>query len=132
MSRVLSRTLRGHAALRAAIAWFETESTTSYDALILFLDDLRARGSRRVYEEKFDWEERQVSYTLGEARFRPKLGDPDIDGDEGTFGFGDRQVSLDGTKLKIKAPGVLEMVDRWADCAVFGTHTSALFKPSDP
>ena len=95
VTRSRSRTLRGHAALRAAVDWFGPPSEhpekqrgvparndhANREAILSFLADLKARGSRRVFCSKFAWEEKQASYPLCEGRFRPLVGDPDSDGD---------------------------------------------------
>lgn len=141
MTRSRSRTLRGHAALRAAVDWFGPPAErpeelrgvparndhANREAVLAFLADLKARRSRRVYCSKFAWEEKQASYPLGEARFRPLVGNPDSDGDGGVFGFGPVGTTLEGIRIRISAPGVLEISDRWGDGASFGSHVDAPF-----
>lgn len=142
MSRHRSRTLRGHAAIRAALDWFGppaarpeelrgVPSRNDYanrEAILAFLADLKARGSRRVYRRPDPFDGTQESYPLAAARFRRLIGDPDIDGDGGVFGFGPWGSSLEGVRIRLSAPGVLEMADRWGDDAMFGSHADAPFE----
>ena len=141
MTRSRSRTLRGQAALGAAVDWFgppaerpeglrgipARNSHANREAILAFLADLKARGSRRVYQRPDPFDGSQESDPLGAARFRPLIGDPDIDGDEGCFGFGDRRITMDGVRIRMSAPGVIEMADRWGDDAMFGSHANASF-----
>lgn len=141
MTRSRSRTLRGYAALRAAVEWFGTPAERPEDlrgvparnahanreAILAFLADLRARGSRRVYRRPDPSDQTQESFPLAAARFRPLVGDPDIDGDSGVFGFGPWGANLEGIRVRMSAAGVLEMADRWGDNAMLGSHADAPF-----
>lgn len=133
--------LRGHAALRAAIDWFGPPAESPEDlrgvparndhanreAILAFLADLKVRRSRRVYRRPDPVDKSQESVPLAAARFRPLIGDPDIDGDGGVFGFGPWGTSLEGVRIRMSATGVLEMADRWGDDAMFGSHANAPF-----
>lgn len=141
MTRSRSRTLRGHAALRAAVDWFGLPAERPDDlrgvyarndhanreAILAFLADLKARGSRRVYRRPDPFDETQDSVPLAATRFRPLVGEPDIDGDGGVFGFGPWGTSLEGVRIRMSATGVLEMADRWGDDAMLGSHADAPF-----
>lgn len=143
MSRVLSRTLRGRAALDAFRAWLAAgghlatsnrrtpDDDANYEAVTAFLTDLAQRGAKRVWLEQLSWHEQQPSLPLRSARFRPKQGDPDTDGDEGTAGFGAHRISLDGLRARITAPGILEMADRWGDSVAFATSSDADFSRTE-
>lgn len=139
MNRSLSRTLRGRAALDACLAYLapasrdwgpsgklpsaaQRNSYANHQAVKSFLAELGAKKARHVYLADGE------RLPLGHARFRPSKGDPDIDGDEGTFGFGNSRISLDGIRIRMSAQGVLEMADRWGDSAVFGTAADAAFE----
>ena len=132
MSRSLSRTLQGRAALDAFLSYLEPASRdqgprtelrghssrssfVNHQAVLSFLDDLVARKARHVYLGNGE------RLLLSQAKFRPKQGDPDIDGDEGTFGFGDWRISLDGIRIRMSGQGILEMADRWGDSVAFGS-----------
>lgn len=141
MTRSRSRTLRGHAALQAAVEWFGSPTDrpeelrgvparndyANREAILAFLADMDARGSRRVYLRPSAFDGTQDSVPLGSARFRPLIGDPDVDGDGGVFGFGRWGCSLEGVRIRMSAPGVLEMGDRWGDGESFGSHADAPF-----
>lgn len=137
MTRSLSRTLHGRAALDAFTAYLalkvpdqrppdelrgqDRSDYANYQAVLTFVAELASMGARHVYLESGE------RVPLGQARFRPYQGDPDIDGDEGTVGFHPWTVSLDGIRVRMSAPGVLEMADRWGDSAKFGTSKQAPF-----
>lgn len=143
MSRVLSRTLRGRAALDSFRAWLAAggrlatigrrtpDDDANHEAVTAFLSDLAQHGAKRVWLEQLSWHDQQPSLPLGTARFRPKQGDPETDGDEGTVGFGDHRISLDGLRARITAPGILEMADRWGDSVAFATSPDADFSKTE-
>ena len=137
MSRSMSTTLRGKSALDALAAYFapasgdwgepeelrgrSRDNYANHQAVSTFLRELFEKRSRHVYLEDGE------RIPLGRARFRPYQGDPDVNGDEGTVGFHPYTISLDGIRIRISAPGVLEMADRWGDAAGFGTSPDAAF-----
>lgn len=137
MSRSMSTTLRGKSALDALAAYFAPASGgwgepeelrgrsrddyANHQAVSTFLRELFEKRSRHVYLEDGE------RIPLGRARFRPYQGDPDVNGDEGTVGFHPYTISLDGIRIRISAPGVIEMADRWGDAAGFGTSADAAF-----
>lgn len=133
----MARTLRGKAALEAIVEYLAPTNGdwgppdalrgrtradyANHQAISSFLAELRAKGSRRIYLESGE------ALPLSQARFRPIKGDPETD-DEGTIGFGSSRISIDGIRIRMSAPGVLEMADRWGDSCTFGTSADAQFE----
>lgn len=133
MTRSKSRTLRGRAALEAFVDYLALRSGNSgaadalvgvgrrngyanHQAILTFMGEIAKNRARYVYP---NYGERM---SIGQARFRP-----DHDEDEGTIGFGNRQITLDGIRIRMSASGVLVMSDRWADSVEFSTVAGAEF-----
>lgn len=120
----MSRTLRGRAALNAFVDYLSPSGNrndyANHQAMLTFLDEIAKSRARYVYP---DYGKR---ISIGQARFRP-----DQDEDEGTIGFGKRQITLNGIRVRISAAGVLVMSDRWADSIEFSTSADADFDDED-
>lgn len=90
-----------------------------HTAVAAFLAKVKDCGARRVWLEPVICEDQPKALSLGMARFRPKQEDPDIGGDEGTVGFGEHRISLDGLHAWLNPAETLKLADRWGDSVVF-------------